>query len=170
MRSLALATTFVALLLAGAMAGFFYAYSMSVMWGLDASDPKAAIAAMQGINIAVRNAIFFPAFFGTPVVALLAAVLWRIQGKHDVALLLALAAVAYLVGSFLVTIALNVPMNERLARTAIPAEIEAARAIWEGYSIPWTLWNHIRTGSSFMTLGLVGWALYLAGRHAPAWN
>lgn len=170
MRSLALFVTFAALLLAGAMAGFFYAYSMSVMWGLDASDPKAAIAAMQGINIVVRNAIFFPAFFGMPVVALLAAGLWRAQGLHNVALLLALAAVAYLVGTFLVTIALNVPMNERLDRTAIPAEIEAARAIWESYSIPWTLWNHIRAASSFVTLGLVGWALYLAGRHNPAWE
>lgn len=170
MTSLALILTVVALVLAGAMAGFFYAYSMSVMWALDAVDPKAAIASMQSINIVVRNAIFFPAFFGTPVVALVAAGLWRVQGLHNVALLLALAAIAYLVGTFLVTIALNVPMNERLARTAIPTEIEAARTIWESYSIPWTLWNHIRTASSFATLILTGWALYLAGRHAPTWG
>ncbi|WID97902.1 DUF1772 domain-containing protein [Bosea vestrisii] len=164
MASLALALTFVALVLAGAMAGFFYAYSMSVMWALDAVDPKAAIASMQSINIIVRNAIFFPAFFGTPVVALIAAGLWRAQGLHDVALLLALAAIAYLVGTFLVTMVLNVPMNERLARTGIPTEIEAARTVWESYSIPWTLWNHIRTVSSVATLGLIGWALYAAGK------
>ena len=70
MTALALALTVVTLALAGAMAGFFYAYSMSVMWALDAVDPKAAIASMQSIYIVVRNAIFFPAFFGTPVVAL----------------------------------------------------------------------------------------------------
>jgi uncharacterized membrane protein len=165
MTSLALGLTFAALILAGAMAGFFYAYSMSVMWALDAIDPKAAIASMQSINIVVRNAIFFPAFFGTPVVALVAAALWRAQGAHNVARLLALAAIAYLVGTFLVTLVLNVPMNERLARTVIPTEIEAARTLWESYSIPWTLWNHIRTASSVATLGLVGWALYLAGRN-----
>lgn len=170
MTALALALTFATLVLAGAMAGFFYAYSMSVMWAFDAIDPKAAIAAMQSINIVVRNAIFFPAFFGTPVVALVAAGLWLAQGLPNVALLLALAAIAYLVGTFLVTIALNVPMNERLARTTIPAEIEAARTIWEAYSVPWTLWNHIRTLSSFATLILAGWALYLAGRHAPTWS
>ncbi|MBA4223643.1 DUF1772 domain-containing protein [Bosea vestrisii] len=170
MTALALTLTVVTLALAGAMAGFFYAYSMSVMWALDAVDPKVAIASMQSINIVVRNAIFFPAFFGTPVVALIAAGLWRAQGLHNVALLLAVAAIAYLIGTFLVTILLNVPMNERLARTTPPVEIEAARTIWESYSIPWTLWNHIRTASSFATLMLTGWALYLAGRHAPTWS
>lgn len=164
MQSLAVAVTFVALLLSGAIAGFFYAYSCSVMWAFDTSDPKVAIAAMQRINIVVRNAAFFPAFFGTPVVALVAAALWFSQGRHDVALLLALAAAAYLGGAFLTTLAINVPMNEALGRTAIPAEAEAARTIWHDYSAPWTLWNHIRTAASLVALLLVGWALYLAGR------
>lgn len=164
MQSLAVAVTFVALLLSGAIAGFFYAYSCSVMWAFDTSDPKVAIAAMQRINIVVRNAAFFPAFFGTPVVALVAAALWFSQGRHDVALLLALAAAAYLGGAFLTTMAINVPMNEALGRTAIPADSEAARTIWHDYSAPWTLWNHIRTAASLVALLLVGWALYLGGR------
>jgi uncharacterized membrane protein len=164
MTSLALALTVVTLALAGAMAGFFYAYSMSVMWALDAVDPKAAIASMQSINIVVRNAIFFPAFFGTPVVALVAAGLWWKLGAGQVALLLALAALVYLAGTFLVTIVANVPMNEALATATIPADPEQARALWQNYSGPWTLWNHVRTGASFVSLLLVGWALYSAGR------
>lgn len=86
---LALAATIVALALAGAIAGFFYAYSVSVMWGLDAAEPAAAIRAMQGINERVRNAAFAPAFFGTPVVALVAAALWFAAGRREPALLLA---------------------------------------------------------------------------------
>ncbi|SEM62755.1 Uncharacterized membrane protein [Bosea lupini] len=164
MTSLALALTIVTLALAGAMAGFFYAYSMSVMWALDAVDPKAAIAAMQSINIVVRNAIFFPAFFGTPVVALVAAGLWWKQGAGQVALLLALAAIVYLAGTFLVTIVANVPMNEVLAIATIPADPEQARTLWQDYSPPWTLWNHVRTVASFASLLLVGWALYAAGQ------
>lgn len=164
MQSLAVAVTFVTLLLSGAIAGFFYAYSCSVMWGLDTGDPKAAIAAMQRINIVVRNAVFFPAFFGTPVAALIAALLWRLLDRWDVALLLALTAVIYLVGAFLVTLVVNVPMNEALGRSAIPADAEAARALWQNYSTPWTLWNHVRTGASLAALLLVGWALYLGGR------
>lgn len=164
MTSLALALTVVTLALAGAMAGFFYAYSMSVMWALDAVDPKAAIASMQSINIVVRNAIFFPAFFGTPVVALVAAGLWWKADAGQVALLLALAAIVYLVGAFLLTILVNVPMNEALAIATIPADPEQARTLWHSYSRPWTLWNHVRTGASFATLLLVGWALYAAGQ------
>lgn len=164
MQSLAVAATLVALLLSGAIAGFFYAYSCSVMWGLDTSDPKAAIAAMQGINVAVRNAAFFPAFFGMPVAALVAAALWLPLGRRDVALLLALAAAVYLVGAFLTTLAVNVPMNEALGRTAIPADAEAAGALWRNYSARWTLWNHVRTAASLIALLLVGWALYLGGR------
>jgi uncharacterized membrane protein len=164
MTSLALALTFVALILAGAMAGFFYAYSMSVMWALDAVDPKAAIASMQSINIVVRNAIFFPAFFGTPAVALIAAGLWWKLGSGQVALLLALAAIVYLCGAFLLTILANVPMNEALAIATIPADPEQARTLWRNYSGPWTLWNHVRTGASLISLLLVGWSLYAAGQ------
>lgn len=164
MTSLALALTVITLALAGAMAGFFYAYSMSVMWALDAVDPKAAIASMQSINIVVRNAIFFPAFFGTPVVALVAAGLWWKAGAEQVALLLALAAIVYLAGTFLLTILANVPMNEALAIATIPADPEAARLLWQNYSGPWTMWNHVRTLASFITLLLVGWALYAAGQ------
>lgn len=38
------------------------------MWGLDATDPRVAIRAMQAMNASVRNAVFFPAFFLAPVV------------------------------------------------------------------------------------------------------
>ena len=164
MTALALALTFATLVLAGAMAGFFYAYSMSVMWALDATDPKAAIAAMQSINIVVRNAIFFPAFFGTPAVALVAAGLWWKQDAGQVALLMALAAIVYLCGAFLLTLFVNVPMNQALAIATIPADPEAARTLWRNYSGPWTLWNHVRTVASFVSLLLVGWALYAAGQ------
>jgi uncharacterized membrane protein len=164
MTALALTLTVVTLALAGAMAGFFYAYSMSVMWALDAVDPKAAIASMQSINIVVRNAIFFPAFFGTPVVALLAAGLWWKAGAGQVALLLVLAALVYLAGAFLLTILANVPMNEALAIATIPTDPEQARTLWQNYSGPWTMWNHVRTVASLLSLLLVGWALYAAGQ------
>jgi uncharacterized membrane protein len=46
------------------MAGFFFAYSISVMWGLDAAMPASAIDGMQGINTVIQNPWFFPNFFG----------------------------------------------------------------------------------------------------------
>lgn len=57
----------------GAIFGFFYAWVCSTMWGLDAIDPRVAIEAMKGMNASVRNAVFFPAFFLTPLVMAAAA-------------------------------------------------------------------------------------------------
>ena len=42
----------------GAIFGFFYAWVCSTMWGLDATDPRVAIQAMQAMNGSVRNAVF----------------------------------------------------------------------------------------------------------------
>jgi len=164
MRKAALAATTLSLLLTGAIAGFFYAYSVSVVWGLDAGDPVTAIRAMQTINATVRNLAFAPAFFGTPVVAVIAAGLWLAAGRRGPAIFLSGAAIVYVAGAFLPTLWANVPMNEALARVAAPAETEAARGIWTAYSDLWIGWNHLRTAASIAALALTGWAFYAAGR------
>lgn len=153
-----------ALLLSGAIAGFFYAYSSSVMRGLDAAPPADAIAAMQGINAQVRNAIFAPAFFGTPIVCGLAGILLLISGLRAAGIVMTLAAVVYLGGAFLPTFAVNVPMNEALALTKIPADEATAQALWTDYSTKWTWWNHLRAIFSFFSVILVGASIYLAGQ------
>ena len=89
-------TAWVGVLFVGAIFGFFYAWVCSTMWGLDDADPRVAIAAMQAMNDSVRNAVFFPAFFLTPVVLGLAAALaWRERRRASGGLLLA-AALVYL--------------------------------------------------------------------------
>ena len=52
------------LLASALMAGFFYAYSVSVMRGLDATEPLAAALAMRNINALIRTPVFFFGFFG----------------------------------------------------------------------------------------------------------
>jgi uncharacterized membrane protein len=54
----------------------------------------------------------------------------------------------YLVGTFLVTVALNVPMNDALEATE-PDDREAADA-WDDYLLRWTFWNHVRTAAALM--------------------
>lgn len=135
----------------GAIFGFFYAWICSAMWGLDAADPRVAIAAMQAANASVRNFVFAPAFFGTPLVAALAAALtWRRYRAASVAL--ALAGAVYALGALLPTLMLNVPMNEALGATPVPDDIDAARAIWAGYSPRWQVYNIARTLASGLAL------------------
>jgi uncharacterized membrane protein len=66
-RTLFGAGLMVTIILMAAVAGFFYAYQVSVIWGLDAVEPRVAIRAMQGINAEVRNFWFAPSFFGSLV-------------------------------------------------------------------------------------------------------
>lgn len=157
---------FAALLLSGAIFGFFYAWICSTMWGLDALDPRVAIEAMQAMNASVRNVVFAPAFFGTPFVLALAAILAARDGVARAAWALGAAALVYGLGGMGLTLAVNVPMNEALAATETPADLEAARAIWQGYSPRWQLFNILRTGVSAVTLGLAGYALLALGRAA----
>ena len=45
--SLLLGMSLASVLFAGAIFGFFYAWVCSTMWGLDAADPRVAIAALN---------------------------------------------------------------------------------------------------------------------------
>lgn len=155
----ATALAWLGVILAGAIFGFFYAWVCSTMWGLDAADPRVAIAAMQAMNASVRNPVFFPAFFLTPVVLGLAALLAGFERRATSGWLLGVAAVLYAVGGILLTSTVNVPMNEALALVQIPSDEAAARQIWLDYSGRWQVWNMVRTVVSGVALGLAAAAL-----------
>ena len=162
MRPLAIVTAFLGVLFAGAIFGFFYAWLCSTMWGLDAADPRVAISAMQAMNASVRNAAFAPAFFGTPAVLALAA-LFAARVGRGAGMFLGLGAAVYAAAALLVTLQVNVPMNEVLAATPVPEDIEAARLVWQEYSPRWQDYNLIRTVASGLALALavIGFGLLM---------
>ena len=163
MRRLLLPLALLALLLNAAIFGFFYAWVCSTMWGLDAADPRVAIAAMQAMNASVRNVVFAPAFFGTPVVLAVAALASGLCDQRRAAWCFGAAALVYLLGGLLLTMTVNVPMNEALATVVIPDSIEAAAVLWRDYSQPWQAWNLTRTVVSGTALLLCGAALLSMG-------
>ncbi len=149
-----------AILLTGAIFGFFYAWVCSTMWGLDQADPRVAIDAMKAMNASVRNAVFAPAFFGASPALALASLAWWLTGHRRAAAYFGAAAVIYLLFGQVLTFTLNVPMNEALAASVTPSDIDQARTIWAAYSQPWQNWNIIRTLASgaallLATLGLM---------------
>ncbi len=150
---------FLSLLLAGAIFGFFYAWVCSTMWGLDAIDPRVAIEAMQGMNASVRNMVFAPAFFGTPFALLLTGALAFGTGNARAGLIFAAGGVLYLIGGLVLTMAVNVPINEALAEIVVPDDIDTARQIWADYSPRWQAYNIARTIASGGALMLTGLGL-----------
>lgn len=159
----------VAVLLSAAIFGFFYAWVCSTMWGLDAADPRVAIPAMQAMNASVRNVVFAPAFFGTPLVLVLAAGLALARRLPRAALLFGVAALVYAGGALAPTLLVNVPMNEALARVAVPADLGEASRIWSDYSGSWQAWNQARTvaAGGALLLAVAGVAAAASGL-APA--
>jgi uncharacterized membrane protein len=154
----------------GVMAGFFFAFSVVVMPGFDEADPLTAMAAMQAINDAVQNAVFFLGFFGAPVLCL--AVIARGLVRRDRAGWLGVAAgVAYLVGVFGVTVGFNVPLNDDLA--ALDPTLPANAPAMGDYIREWTAWNHVRTVAGVVAFALLTVGLVLdrgpgVARGAPA--
>ena len=147
------------LLSSGAMFGFFFAWVCSTMWGLDTANPNVSIAAMQAMNASVRNWVFAPAFFGTPILLIATALVILKCGKRQVAICFAIAGILYVLGVMLPTFLVNVPLNEGLSLIDIPLEPAAAQDVWQKYSDPWQDWNMVRTLVAGFVLGLAGWGL-----------
>ena len=149
--------TLVSALGSGLMAGFFFAFSVSVMKALGRLPPRQGIAAMQSINIVVVNPVFLIAFFGTAVACLAVAIssLWNWHEAGSAYLLA--GGLLYLGGSFLVTIVFNVPRSGALAAVD-PSSTDGA-TLWASYLTAWTAWNHVRTAAALAAAALLSIAL-----------
>ena len=141
----------------GLVAGVFFAFSTFVMSALARLQPREGITAMQSINITAINPLFMMAFFGTALACLFLAIASLSQWHQPGTIYLLLGSLLYLVGTFLVTIAFSVPLNDALA-IAKPDSTEGAN-LWARYLTNWTLWNHIRTIAAFGAAALLTIAL-----------
>ena len=146
-----------ATLTVGLIAGFFYTYACSVTLGHALLSDEQYVAAMQAINATVRNGVFAFSFFGAVLSLLVALAIHAPRPRSRSFILVALAAVLYIGGGFMVTFLINVPMNEELARVSVVELGTAALAqIREGEG-PWNFWNGVRTVfSSLAFLALIG--------------
>lgn len=138
-----------AALLIGVAAGIFVAFSVSVLPGLNRIPPEHAIPAMRSINRAILNPVFFTFFFGALLGPIMAAVLAYVAGQPLAGLLSVLAAGMYLLGTFGVTVVINVPLNNQLENDGDPDPesdtAERSRGRWGAFAVPWTRWNSVRS-------------------------
>ncbi|MEL6416283.1 MAG: anthrone oxygenase family protein [Pseudomonadota bacterium] len=129
--------------------GVFSAFSEFIMAALRRTAPEAGIEAMQQINQTVIKTQFVAgilliAFFS---VAFAVYAVFAFDGLAQVAVIL--APLVYIPSVFLMTLAGNVPMNNKLERLSHTSS--EAKAYWREYGRVWTRLNHPRSIGSVIT-------------------
>ena len=146
----------------GLTAGTFFAFSVGTMPGLAKTDDHSFVVAMQAINDKIQNPAFFAAFFGTFFLTIAAVIMQYRRGRRGAASWALGGLALYFVG-LVVTIGVNIPLNDALAAVdpAHTADLAAARHNFEG---PWDSANNIRTLVCTAALICLARAMTLHGR------
>jgi uncharacterized membrane protein len=149
----------------GLMAGVFGLYAHTVMPGLGRTDDRTFVGAFQAIDRAIINPWFLAGgFVGALVFTALAAVLHLPADRRSVLPWIAVALVLYL-AVFVITVGVNVPLNDAIKSAGDPDRIADLAAVRERFDeARWVRWNNVRTVASTAAFGCLAWALVLFGR------
>lgn len=157
MKTIILFTT---VLLNALSAGFFFAWSVSVVLGTKKVGDLIYLDTMQNINREILNTAFFIVFFGS-LITLVATTFLQYNNKTVFGLVLA-STIVYLVGTFGVTAFGNVPLNNELDTLTISnintIELKSFRSYYES---TWNYYHGIRTISSMVSFSLLLIAIFI---------
>ncbi|MCX4690028.1 DUF1772 domain-containing protein [Kitasatospora purpeofusca] len=128
----------------GLMAGLFFAFDVAVMPGLAAGDDRTFVTAMQHINASILNPVFGAVFVGALAVPAVGTWLLHRSGQRAATLWTAVATLLYL-AALVLTSAVNVPLNDRLAAAGDPSAVTDLAAVRAAFEPTWTTANIART-------------------------
>jgi uncharacterized membrane protein len=148
----------------GLMAGVFGHYAHAIMPGLGRTDDRTFVGAFQSIDRAIINPLFLATLLGGLVSTGLATALHL--GKDGQSLLPWLVAALVLVlAAFVITVRVNVPLNDAIKAAGDPDRIADLGAVRERFNeARWIRWNIVRAIASTTAFGCLAWALVLYGR------
>ena len=149
-------TLLIATVMLGLMAGLFWAYAGSVMPALRGADDRTVVDVMQRINVAIVSPLFVLIFLGALGCTAVAAVLHR--GQRAVLIPLLIALLLYAV-TLIITMAANIPLNNRLADAGPAAGLADPAAVRSAFYPSWVWWNTARTLTSVGAFVAACWAL-----------
>jgi uncharacterized membrane protein len=154
---------FAATMTMGLVAGVFGLYAHTIMPGLRRTDDRTFVGAFQAIDRAIINPWFMPAFLGALLFTGLGAALCFGARFRAVLPWVVLAFVLYLI-AFVITIAVNVPLNDAIKAAGLPdrvADLAAVRARFD--EAKWASWNLVRAVTSTAAFASLIWALVVYG-------
>jgi uncharacterized membrane protein len=147
----------------GLMAGVFGVFAHAIMPGLRDTDDRTFVAAFQSIDRAIINPWFMPTFLGALLVTGAAAALHLGEDQRSVLPWVAAALVLYL-AVFVITLAVNVPLNDAIKAAGDPDHIDVAAVRDRFDEARWAAWNIVRAVATTAAFGCLVWALVEYGR------
>ena len=146
----------------GLVTGTFALYAHTIMPGLKTTDDRTFVAAFQSLDRAIINPWFMiTAFIGALVLTLVAALT---SLGRDPLPWVAAALALYLI-AVVITIAVNVPLNDAIKAAGDPDRIKDVAAVRERFhEARWAAWNLVRTVTSAGAFACLAWALVAYGR------
>jgi uncharacterized membrane protein len=121
----------------GLLAGIYVAFVVAVMPALHGLPDDTFVRVMNRISVVIVNPAFLTLFLGAPVVAVIVAAVRRDP--------LTIGAAVAAVIAVLITIAVNVPLNNALADGGIRDTFET----------PWVRWHYVRTSAATVAFALL---------------
>jgi uncharacterized membrane protein len=147
-----------AILAMGPAAGVFGLYAHTIMPGLRRADDRTFVGAFQAIDKAIINPWFMASFFGALVLTGLAAALHLSGDRRSALPWIAAAFILYLV-AVVITLAVNVPLNDTIKAAGDPDRIGDLAAVRRHFSeARWSAWNLVRTVTSTAAFGCLAGA------------
>ena len=158
------AALIIATLLVGLMAGVFALYSNVTMPGLGRTDDRTFVGAFQAIDTAIINPLFLGTFMGALVVTGVAGALQLGEDDRSALPWIVVAFVLYL-AVVVITVAVNVPLNDDIKAAGKPDSIADLALVREQFNeARWVSWNHFRAVATTVAFACLAWALVLLGR------
>lgn len=165
MNGLRIASLMAATMLTGLVAGVFGIYANAFMPGLAKTDDRTFVGAFQAVDRAIINPVFLGlGFFGALISTALAGALSL--GEKSLPWI-AVAFVLYL-AVVIITVAVNVPMNDAIKAAGDPDTIDVAAVRAAFDESRWRAFNLVRVVLNTVAFGLLAWALFLTGKAASA--
>ena len=155
------ATLIAATLAMGFASGAFVLFAHTVMPGLRRTDDRTFVAAFQQLDRAIINPWFMITAFGGALVLTLVA---GIANRGTPALPWIVAAFGLYLVAVVITVAVNVPLNDAIKAAGDPARIDVTQVRAQFNEARWAAWNLVRVLVSVPAFGLLAWALVLCGR------
>jgi uncharacterized membrane protein len=148
-----------AAVLASLLAGFYLAFSLTIMPALARLPDRVLVTVMQTVNRVIVRSGFALLFVGAPLTALATAVLVPLAGASAPLVALAVTGAVLQVASIVMTVVVHLPRNDALDRADPYDAGDVARAR-EAFERPWTRAHRVRTamttvGAIALVAGLV---------------